>query len=402
VKSEPALRIIAAASFLIFFHSYLVAPLIPAFSTEFHASSQIVGLLIPAYLLPYGISTLFYGPLSDRIGRKPILLFLLFSMVITITGFGIAHSITELLIWRILGGITAGGIIPIGLALLSDLFPYEKRGRAMGWVFGAIAGGMAFGSTLGAFLNPIIGWRSELFVTAFLSLIVFVFAFVHRESFEGEAEGGGEGMGNKSKHTQGLAATFSGYFSLLKNPRGRRGYAYIFLNGMFHSGTFSWLGLYFSERYHLGDEGIGLALLGYGLPGMALGPFIGNLADRVGRKKIIPLGMFIAAICAAAMIPRWPLIVPAILIAVLSLGFDMSHPLFVGIITTLDSKRRGQAMGLNAFVLFTGFGLGTLAFQLLLRNGFSLALGVFAAVQLVLAIFSVPLYRGEHPARVHS
>jgi predicted MFS family arabinose efflux permease len=73
---------------------------------------------------------------------------------------------------------------------------------------------------------------------------------------------------------------------------------------MFHSGVFTWLGLYFSERYHLGDEGIGLALLGYGVPGMLLGPIIGRVADRIGRKRIIPSGILIAALCGATLIPR--------------------------------------------------------------------------------------------------
>jgi predicted MFS family arabinose efflux permease len=385
MKSESSLRIIAASSFLIFFQSYLIAPLIPSFAAEFQTSAQVVGLLVPAFLLPYGFSTLFYGPLSDRIGRKPILLTLFFFLAVTIAGFGTAHSTTALLIWRILGGVTAGGIIPIGLALLSDLFPYEKRGRAMGWVFGAIAGGMAFGSTLGAFLNPIMGWRSEFFVTAFLSFIIFIFAFIHREAFEG----------TKNNHPQGLISTFKGYLSLLKIPRAQKGYSYIFLNGMFHSGIFSWLGLYFSERYHLGDQGIGLALLGYGVPGMLLGPSIGQLADRVGRKKIIPIGMLIAAVATLLLVPKQPLVFPTILIAVLSLGYDMSHPLFVGIITSLDSKRRGQAMGLNAFVLFTGFGLGTLVFQLLLRSGFTIALVTFGVIQLVLGLLAVPFFQTE-------
>jgi MFS family permease len=60
----------AAASFLVFFQAYLVAALIPSLSIEFHAATDLLGMLIPAYMLPYGISTLFYGPISDRLGRK--------------------------------------------------------------------------------------------------------------------------------------------------------------------------------------------------------------------------------------------------------------------------------------------------------------------------------------------
>jgi predicted MFS family arabinose efflux permease len=105
--------------------------------------------------------------------------------------------------------------------------------------------------------------------------------------------------------------------------------------------------------------------------------------------------MLIAALCCAALIPRAPLLWPAVIIAILSLGYDMSHPLLAGIVTSLNPSRRGLAMGMNAFSLFCGFGLGALAFGLLLKYGFHAALAVFALVQLCLAILAVQLFRGE-------
>jgi predicted MFS family arabinose efflux permease len=388
LRREALLRILSAGAFLVFFQAYLVAPLIPALAVEFHASTNLVGMLVPAYMLPYGISTLFYGPLSDRVGRKPVILTLLVMMVVTTVGVATAHTAHQMLAWRLLGGIVTGGIVPIALALLGDLFPYAERGRAMGWMFGAIAGGMAFGSTLGAFLNPIIGWRREFLVTAFLSGITLAFAIRFRHCFENRLPG----------HPLSTRAVISGYIHLFSDPRAAKGYIYILLNGIFHSGIFSWLGLYFSERYHLGDEGIGLALLGYGVPGMLLGPVIGHVADRYGRKHIIPLGIFVAAVSAAALIPRSPLFWPAILTAILSLGYDMSHPLLAGIITSVNPARRGLAMGMNAFVLFSGFGLGTLIFQVALRSGFTISLGIFAAAQLCIGLLAIPLFRGEDSA----
>jgi predicted MFS family arabinose efflux permease len=388
VRREALLRILSAGAFLVFFQAYLVAPLIPALAVQFHASTNLLGMLVPAYMLPYGLSTLFYGPLSDRVGRKPVILTLLVMMVVTTAGVATAHTAHQMLAWRLLGGIVTGGIVPIALALLGDLFPYTERGRAMGWMFGSIAGGMAFGSTLGAFLNPIIGWRKEFLITALLSGITLVFAIRLRHYFENKLP----------RHPLSARKVISGYIHLFSDPRAAKGYIYILLNGIFHSGIFSWLGLYFSERYHLGDEGIGLALLGYGVPGMLLGPVIGHVADRYGRKHIIPLGIFVAAISAAALIPRSPLIWPAILTAILSLGYDMSHPPLAGIITSVNPARRGLAMGMNAFVLFSGFGLGTLIFQVALKSGFTIALGIFAAAQLCIGFLAIPLFRGEDSA----
>lgn len=155
-ERESLLRILSAEAFLVSFRAYLVAPLVPALLLEFHASVTQMGFLVPAYMLLYGISTLFYGPLSDRVGRRPVILCLLGMAAATIAGVATAHTIHQLLVWRVAAGIASGGIVPVGLALLGDLFPCCEHGRPIGWMVGFMAGGMAMGSTADAFLNPII------------------------------------------------------------------------------------------------------------------------------------------------------------------------------------------------------------------------------------------------------
>jgi hypothetical protein len=73
----------------------------------------------------------------------------------------------------------------------------------------------------------------------------------------------------------------------------------------------------------------------------------------------------------------------------------MSHPLLAGIITSVNPARRGLSMGMNAFVLFSGFGLGTLIFEVLLSRGFTVSLTIFAAAQLCIGFLAIPLFRGE-------
>jgi len=135
------------------------------------------------------------------------------------------------------------------------------------------------------------------------------------------------------------------------------------VNAIFPSGVYTWSGLYFARRYHLGEITIGLALLGYGVPGMLLGPAVGRGADRRERRWLVPVGLTIAAISAATLIPDIPLVTAALAVTTLSLGYNMTQPLLAGIVTSLDPKRGGQAMGLNVFALFTGFGVGSFLYQ---------------------------------------
>lgn len=163
---------------------------------------------------------------------------------------------------------------------------------------------------------------------------------------------------------------------------------------MLHSGIYTWLGLYFTRRYGLSETGIGLALLAYGIPGFLFGPVIGRLADRHGRARLIPLGLAAGAVSAFLLVPDLPVLLPAITVGLLSLGYDLTQPLLAGIVTQL-SQNRGQAMGLNVFTLFTGFGLGSLLFQALLLASFTAALVMFGTAAGVAAALALRLFATE-------
>jgi len=384
-RRERLLRILSVATFLIFFQGYMVAPMLPHLAAYFGVTLAMIGLVIPAYLIPYGVSTLFYGLLSDRIGRRRILLASLVAFVILTALTATSQNASQLIVWRLLTGIGASGVVPLALALIGVLFPYEKRGRPLGWLFGAMAGGMAFGSTFGVLLEPLVSWRGLFVVVSGFGLVALALLMPHAEML-------GEAPATRTITPRDVLA---GYTSLLADPRGARTYLYVFLNSIFHSGVFTWLGLYFSRRYGLGEVGIGLALLGYGVPGFLLGPAIGRAADRWGRRWLIPTGLGIAALSAGALVQQLPILAAAVALTVLSLGYDMTQPLFAGIVTSLNPKRAGQAMGLNVFALFTGFGIGSFLFGAALHWGFPAALVVFASVQIVAALTAFALFRSE-------
>jgi len=96
------------------------------------------------------------------------------------------------------------------------------------------------------------------------------------------------------------------------------------------------------------------------------------------------------------------LVIAAVAVTLLSLGYDMTPPLLAGIVTTLGGERGGQAMGLNVFMLFTGFGLGSLLFGTVLQLGFEAALALFSAVQFGAAVVALPLFRSETAQRAQT
>ncbi len=385
-NNEPQLGVMAAIAFAVFYSNYMMAPLIPALSREFSVSPYQLGWLIPGFLIPYGISTLVYGALSDCWGRIPVLLTLLCFAATTMMLVSFAGSWRTLLIARILSGVGCGGIVTIALAIVGDRYPYEVQGRPMGRMFGAIAAGIGFGSTLGPILNPLVGWRNEFRALACVCALAAVFITQSNKSALKVA-----------RRLNSFDQVVREYLVVLETPRGGRTMAFIFCNGAFHGGIFAWLSILLISRYHLHDMGIGLALLGYGLPGIFFGAVIGKWGDRYGRSYVVPIGFLWAAACAFLLLLPSPRFVAALVITALSVGFDATHPLMSSITTSLDPKHRGQITGLATFTNFVGMGIGALCFRQLIAFGFTAALATFASAQTLLGFAALYGFRGERP-----
>ena len=249
-----------------------------------------------------------------------------------------------------------------------------------------MAGGIAVGAAGGALAEPVIGWRGLFLAAAAGGLVLFLVAVGTRSL----------PVTSRPATVPPLRAVAAGYRGLLRDPRGRRTYSYVLINAVLQSGVYTWLGLYLTQRFGLGELGIGLTLLGYGIPGFLLGPLIGRVVDRYGRARIIPAGVALGAVCALLLAVALPRIAVQATVVALSLGYDMTQPPLGGIVTDLPGNR-GQAMGLNVFTLFTGLGLGSLLFQAALTWGFPLAFTTFGAAALTAAAVAIPLFRGERP-----
>jgi len=385
-RREYLLRILSAATFIIFFQLYMVAPLIPGLSSYFKVTEQTVGLIVPAFLIPYGVFTLFYGLLSDKVGTKSIILisFFLFAIFTVLTAF--SHSIPQLIFWRLLTGIGASGVIPISLAWIGQTYTYQERGRPLGFVFGAVAGGSAFGASAGVFLESFIGWKLLFIGVGTLAFVTWIILYLAYKKMPATI---------RAKQGLTLRKVFKGYKQLLSSLRGKSAYGFVFLNGIFASGVYTWLALYFEKNFSLNGWQIGLALLGYGIPGFIFGPFIGRMADKFGRSKLLPFGLFLGGLSAFMLIFDIPLTIAKVSVITLSLGFDLTQPLLAGIISQVGKERSGQAMSVMAFMLFVGFGLGSYLFGLALQLGFTNALIIFSVFQVALSIISIPLFKSE-------
>ena len=386
VIKRHELATMVAIAFLVFYSNSMIAPLIPALARGFGVHPYDLQWLIPGFSLLYGAATLFHGLLSDRFGRYPVLKILLICAAVAILFLSFATNAHQLLLLRLLSGAGTGGIATIALAIIGDHYSYATQGRPMGRMFGAIAAGMGLGSSLGPLLNPLVGWRNQLRVIA-----IGLAAAACWVSYQSKRD-----VHPQSGHGS-LLEYAEEYRCILHAPRGGRTLVFIVVNSAFHGGIFAWLGVLLASRYHLGETGIGLVLMGYGGPDLLFGTAIGSWGDRYGRRYVVPIGFIWASICSFLLAFRSTPLISALIITALSLGFDATHPFMSSITTSLDPMYRGQITGMATFANFTGMAIGALGFRRLMMPHFSAALVCFACVELAMGVFAFHAFRAEAP-----
>lgn len=155
----------------------LIIPLLPFYATDFGAGPALVALLFATYSLGQLVGTPLLGRLSDRIGRRPIILTCLGVNVIAYLGFGLADSLLTLFVARAIGGMAAGKIA-VAQAYAADISSGSGRTGAMGLTGAAFGFGFAFGPALGGLIlgadpSP-AEYGMPAFVAAGLSLLALV------------------------------------------------------------------------------------------------------------------------------------------------------------------------------------------------------------------------------------
>ena len=166
----------------------LYLPALPAIKAEFGAALSQVQLTLSALLLAFGISQLFWGPLSDRFGRRPILLWGIATFTLAGLGCVLSSTMQELIVWRALQGAAMGAVVMCARAIVRDLYTPETGAGVMSKALTGL-GLLACGSApLGGLLTDLFSWHAALILivgygSVALGLVAWKFKeTVHRKN----------------------------------------------------------------------------------------------------------------------------------------------------------------------------------------------------------------------------
>ncbi|WP_405107907.1 MFS transporter [Paenibacillus sp. FSL K6-1217] len=165
LRNRGAMLLLMMNIFLAFTGIGLVVPIMPTYMNELGIGGSVVGLLVAAFSLTQLLVSPFAGRLSDKMGRKKIIVGGLAVFAFSELLFGLADATWVLFVSRMLGGIGAAMIMPAVMAYVADTTSSEERAKGMGFINAAITTGFIIGPGIGGYLAE-LGIRVPFFVAA--------------------------------------------------------------------------------------------------------------------------------------------------------------------------------------------------------------------------------------------
>ncbi|WP_201193838.1 MFS transporter [Pseudomonas fluorescens] len=357
---------------------YCVQPMMPLLSHEYAINAAQSSLILSMATGMLAIGLLITGPISDRVGRKPVMVLALFAASLCTIASAIMPSWQGVLLMRALSGLSLSGLAAVAMTYLSEEIHPNHIGLAMGlYIAGNAIGGMS-GRLITGVLIDFVSWHTAMLVVGGLALVAAaVFWKILPES---------RNFRPRSLHPRSLLDGFVMHFR-------DAGLPLLFLEAFVLMGAFVTLFNYIgyrllAEPYHMDQAYVGLLSVVY-LSGIYSSAKIGALADKLGRRQVLwaTIALMLAGLGLTLLTP-----VPVVIIGMLifTFGFFGAHSVASSWIGRRATKAKGQASSLYLFSYYAGSSIagtaGGVFWHLGGWNGIGLFIGALLVVALLIAL----------------
>lgn len=319
----------------------LVIPILPTYATQLGASSFEVGLVMAVYALMNFVFSPFWGTMSDRLGRRPVIAF---TVLITALGFLLlanAHSLALLFAARMLAGIGSANIAA-SQAYITDVTPPEGRAKALGMIGAAFGLGFIFGPPVGGFIKEQYGMDAVGYTAMSLSLINLMLILILLP----------ESLKEKDPNNKLELKPVTSAIKALRNERFRDLFITTFIYIMAFSMMQITVALLWEQHYGLNEAHIGYMFAFIGLSSAIVqGGLVGWLSRTFGEPKLMVIG---SVLCGTGLLltPFVPYayFVPLAFIPMLLLAFanGCMMPSISSLLSrNATNKEQGQVLGMN-------------------------------------------------------
>ncbi|MGV2979526.1 MFS transporter [Camelimonas sp. ID_303_24] len=341
-----AILFLAMASFVSAATARVADPLLPEIGREFGATPGQAGLIVAAFSISYGLLQAVYGPVGDAFGKYRLVAIATFMSSLGVIASAFAGSLQVLALTRLLSGATAAAIIPLSMAWIGDVVPYEQRQSVLAKFMSGQILGLVFGQAFGGMLSEIMGWRQVFVVLALLYVLASagLTADMFRKDHPPPVRSGSGGVGRGVLQMLGL----------LTRPWPRTVIVMVFLEGAIVFGCWAYVGSELQRRFAIGPGTAGAILAVFGFGGLAYALNARTMVKRFGERGLViwgGVGLAIAFTLIAITPVLWSAIIAS---AICGLSFYMLHNTLQTNATQMAPEARGSAVSLFASALFIG------------------------------------------------
>jgi len=327
------LSILFAVLFIVMMGFSILFPVEPYYARTFGGTAATMGWLMACYSLAQFIFSPIWGRLSDRVGRKPIMLLGLAGYAISMTLMGFATSLTGLFVARTLAGVLSSATLPTAMAVIADSTTESERAKGMGILGAAFGLGVIFGPFIGGTLGA-VQITLPFFVSAGLAAFTFLLVLgILPESHQARSSGvddrpAGSRWSAINRETVGLyLMAFVVTFSLAGLET-----------------SFPFLA---SDRLGLNERSVGYvyAVMGF-VAAVVQGGLVGMLKKKLGEERMIPAGLFVSALGMALIAIAPTPVVATVAISLFGAGHGLIRPANASLISQRAKVGHGLAIGL--------------------------------------------------------
>jgi MFS transporter, YNFM family, putative membrane transport protein len=353
--------------------------LLPQIAADFAVTVGAASIVVSVYSLMHGSMQLVIGPIGDRLGKYLMIAIMCALSAVTVAACGFADSLATLTLARVGAGMTASWLIPLGMAFIGDVIPYEQRQQVLGRYLSGQITGQLFGQAAGGIIGDWLGWRAAFFIHAAIFALAALALF--REL---KVNPRTRPALHHQERTRGFVAD---YRIVLANPFARFVVVVAFLEFAFMFGAFAYVGADLHLRFGVSFTLVGLIVCFFGLGGLIYAASVKQLVRWLGQPRLALLGGVILGLAylTLALAPAWWL--APLAVTLVGLGFYMLHNTLQTNATQMSPEARGTAVGVFSAALYLGQTAGVAAFAFAVdRAG---GRSVFAAAALLLPLLAL-------------
>jgi len=343
--------------------------LLPRLGSDFHIGLGEAAGVITVFAMAYGLAQLFFGPVGDRFGKYRVIAWGCAACALTATLCGLAPSFGSLLAARLLAGATAASIIPLSMAFIGDVVPYDKRQPVLArFLIGQVLG-ISSGVLMGGYAADHLGWRMPFFGIGALFVVISAALFFIHARLPASARATHRAPGNA------LVRMVGEFRQVLAVRWARVVIATVFLEGVCLYGVFAFIASHLHQRFGISLSAAGSTVMLFGFGGLLFALAASRLVRRLGETGLTTwgAGLMAASLLSVGLTPVWWWAMPACFVC--GLGFYMMHNTLQTNATQMAPERRGAAVSTFASCFFLGQAVGVgIAGQLVARVGTSVLL----------------------------